>query len=633
VKYRSLIVYFYLSKKKKMNFENITDLVNKINEGLGKEFCNSFQYKRKELGGFARIAAADELFRNIIKEDDDWSINKGGGTEVQYHIALNEDEEPNMRYGLGFNTQFVPFAGNPNEIVDLVRPFMNAFLQLEEEIKAILPGYDFIHGSREQLQNPQFDQYTLLGKKIYLSESDTSYTIDNISYEGILSDLKKQFIVYIKIFELRNKMLEMSSELSTYTDLFSLKPQIILQGPPGTGKTHTAKSVAYQLIFDEALSMDIQQRKAGLDRLEQSDQFKLIQFHPAYSYEDLIRGISAKTNGTAIEYKTENRKLADFALKATENYLDSLKEPKVVAEETWIDEKFELFKDELETELEEKQLIPLTKKLSIVSTEENGFQIESAGWDGEIIKYSEIKKIYKYNIQNKRELSSHKDIVKTVFHRTAYYFPIVNRFRKFLNGEIPPANVNEKRKLKKYVLIIDEINRANLPAVLGELIYALEYRGENVESMYDIEGDKFISLPSNLYIIGTMNTADRSTGHIDYAIRRRFAFKNVLPDRRPIPAPAQPLFEKVSELFIKNFDTLDWADPKPERSDFLATDFRPEDVWIGHSYFLSKKDNEEEIKAELQLKLKYEITPLLAEYLKDGLLLPAAEDKVNALYV
>src|SRR5690606_7139407 len=85
-----------------------------------------------------------------------------------------------------------------------------------------------------------------------------------------------------------------------------------------------------------------------------------------------------------------------------------------------------------------------------------------------------------------------------------------------------------------YVLIIDEINRANLPAVLGELIYALEYRGEGVDSMYDLDGDTSIILPPNLYIIGTMNTADRSVGHIDYAIRRRFAFVEVLPSAEVI---------------------------------------------------------------------------------------------------
>ena len=98
------------------------------------------------------------------------------------------------------------------------------------------------------------------------------------------------------------------------------------------------------------------------------------------------------------------------------------------------------------------------------------------------------------------------------------------------NDIIYTQTQQEKEPLKPYVLIIDEINRANLPAVLGELIYALEYRGEKVESMYETEEDgNVLIIPPNLYIIGTMNTSDRSVGHIDYAIRRRFAFIELLP--------------------------------------------------------------------------------------------------------
>ena len=84
-------------------------------------------------------------------------------------------------------------------------------------------------------------------------------------------------------------------------------------------------------------------------------------------------------------------------------------------------------------------------------------------------------------------------------------------------------------RAKPYILIIDEINRANLPMVFGELLYALEYRNRSVESMYTIGYDNGICFPHNLCIIWTMNTADRSARHIDYAIRRRFAFEYILP--------------------------------------------------------------------------------------------------------
>ncbi|TKT91738.1 hypothetical protein FDK13_13550 [Dyadobacter frigoris] len=207
------------------------------------------------------------------------------------------------------------------------------------------------------------------------------------------------------------------------------------------------------------------------------------------------------------------------------------------------------------------------------------------------------------------------------------------RFRKFLETKSQFEDKPIDQTLLNYVLIIDEINRANLPAVLGELIYALEYRGETVQSIYDLEGNRNLILPPNLFIIGTMNTADRSVGHIDYAIRRRFAFVDVLPSPEYIHSVAKDLFKAVSELFVSNYDSVNWHDPKPERSIYVAADFRPEDIWIGHSYFMSEKENDFEVRQQLELRLKYEILPLLKEYLKDGLLMPNAENKILELHV
>lgn len=242
--------------------------------------------------------------------------------------------------------------------------------------------------------------------------------------------------------------------------------------------------------------------KSGKD-LTQSNEvqaqgiYEIIQFHPAYTYEDFVRGIVASSHEGVISYEVENKILAEFAKKAIDNP----------------------------------------------------------------------------------------------------------------NG--------------KYVLIIDEINRANLPSVLGELIYALEYRDEYVQSMYEYENTRDIKLPKNLYIIGTMNTADRSVGHIDYAIRRRFAFYDVLPSKEVITfEKAIKLFESVEKLF------------KGDKAQ-ISSDFDANDVQLGHSYFLpSQKDiSEEDFYKELSIKLKYEIKPILYEYIKDGVLLDSAREVVKNLDV
>jgi 5-methylcytosine-specific restriction enzyme B len=131
--------------------------------------------------------------------------------------------------------------------------------------------------------------------------------------------------------------------------------------------------------------------------------------------------------------------------------------------------------------------------------------------------------------------------------------------------------------------------------------------------MYEYKGKREIALPKNLYIIGTMNTADRSVGHIDYAIRRRFAFIDILPDENVIQnASAKTLFDKIKTLF---------------GNEFLSPDFKAKDVMIGHSYFLVKDDD------ELKLKLQFEIKPILREYLKDGIFLETANDKIESLNV
>ncbi|KNB60600.1 AAA family ATPase [Chryseobacterium sp. Hurlbut01] len=185
-----------------------------------------------------------------------------------------------------------------------------------------------------------------------------------------------------------------------------------------------------------------------------------------------------------------------------------------------------------------------------------------------------------------------------------------------------------------YVLIIDEINRGNLSSVLGELIYALEYRGEEVDSMYEVDGSQKLVLPPNLYIIGTMNTADRSVGHIDYAIRRRFAFVDVLPEKLEDTEDIffnTPGFVEVAKLFIKTGEDEVINFENAEDSDFLSNDFSSKDVALGHSYFIAdrKKISEEEKDNYFKMKMKYEIIPILNEYLRDGVFNEFATAKIK----
>lgn len=360
-----------------------------------------------------------------------------------------------------------------------------------------------------------------------------------------------------------------------------------------------------------------------------SNRCELIQFHPAFSYEDFVRGITTKVKNNAIEYITQDRLLAKLAKEAYNNYINSRKPIVEYSKERWVDDQFNLFKEIVIETLDEQGFFTLTPNVSIVEVEDDAFRYVGDTWQTQNphrMRFNDIKIAYLSGNQTRQELKNNPLVSGSAFQHATYYFKILQEFKNSLQAPIPnnfPTLNNNT--LKSYVLIIDEINRANLPAVLGELIYALEYRGEIVEGVYDIEGDNSLIIPPNLYIIGTMNTADRSVGHIDYAIKRRFAFVDVLPEIGPVHPLIKNTFIKISNLFIKGFDGTNIPD-KIEKSDSLATDFRPEDIWIGHSYFICKKEKSDEneddaiAKPILNMKLKYEIIPLLKEYIKDGIL-------------
>ena len=190
---------------------------------------------------------------------------------------------------------------------------------------------------------------------------------------------------------------------------------------------------------------------------------------------------------------------------------------------------------------------------------------------------------------------------------------------------------------KAYVMVIDELNRGNVSKVFGELITLLEAdkrKGRiNAESVVLPYSNKAFHIPNNVYLIATMNTADRSLGSLDYAIRRRFAFIAEKPFGLEVEGFNEELFELVSSLFVKNFDEYKesgWdLTMKLESADTLSEEYKPEDVWIGHSYFLMQ---DEEGNDNTTDRLLYEIIPLLEEYVRDGVLTAEAQGVIDELY-
>jgi 5-methylcytosine-specific restriction protein B len=155
-----------------------------------------------------------------------------------------------------------------------------------------------------------------------------------------------------------------------------------------------------------------------------------------------------------------------------------------------------------------------------------------------------------------------------------------------------------------YLLVIDEINRADLGRVLGEAIYLFEPReikqGEArvVKLPYGVDGQRELSIPSGLYVLGTMNSADRSIAILDLAVRRRFAFVDVWPD---LDIVKQQGYSLATQAFAQLQD--------------IFAQYAPEDALVllpGHAYFLADSE------PELVNRLRFELVPLLNEYLQEG---------------
>ncbi len=368
-------------------------------------------------------------------------------------------------------------------------------------------------------------------------------------------------------------------------DLLLQKKQIVLQGPPGTGKTRFAKILAKDILSKEVRALVDDQFIAShivkgltINSPENSNTFAII--------SNINPAIRILPKGAESERTVNYTHIKNCCL-------------------NWND-------DRLVSEFTEggqgSYVVGITKYLLEKVSEP-------------YIKLVQFHPSYGYEdfVRGISAKSNDGDVTYSTVNRLLGDLADV-AWRNYESGAIK----------YNYVLIIDEINRANLPSVLGELIYALEYRGEKVKSLYTLDGGtNDLIMPPNLYIIGTMNTADRSVGHIDYAIRRRFAFVDIGVDFAPIQkigdAKIMNLFKDVAKLFWKEF--IETPGAKMERSNFLASDFKPEDVMIGHSYFLAKNE------AGMKQKLKYEIQPILKEYLKDGILTTDAEPLIEKLGV
>jgi 5-methylcytosine-specific restriction protein B len=392
-------------------------------------------------------------------------------------------------------------------------------------------------------------------------------------------------------------------------EILKQKKQIILQGAPGTGKTYKTASIAVGICNPSFSDFaDHQKVMEEYERLQDEGQIAFCTFHQSMDYEDFIEGLKPEVKGNAVEYNVENgifkticeraqtKENADITT-CIDKYLQSIKGYENKKTIPTLSGKSELYvwwtegNDTISTR-------------SVLSKSEKGDQYSPSPLNIEKVKMQALGEGVENNWRH-------------------YAQAVINAVKKEYNLENQVSD-------KPYVLIIDEINRGNVSKIFGELITLLEADKRSGGGAHHISlklpysKDDF-SVPSNLYIIGTMNTTDRSTGTIDYAVRRRFAFVTLESRADVIEnwCNAQSVASDVKKAALALFAQINGSGRK-DSSSFIAkhkaSDFELEDLKVGHSYFMAKD------MASLKLKMRYEVVPLIKEYIKDGILRSMSDD-------
>lgn len=398
----------------------------------------------------------------------------------------------------------------------------------------------------------------------------------------------------------------------------------ILYGPPGTGKTYNTVIKAMEIINNKKYdSVDYEQYKdlkKQFDNLKQQGQIEFVTFHQSYSYEEFVEGIkpyipewgNVEENNRFIGQDGIFKRIAKDALYSSltlnnNNNNDSEFFYRII----------EKFKEEypIGSILQTQE----NNNFEIVSYTETSIRIQPVTEKRSklSISYQPLEEMYLLNKKNK--ISTRKELEIAMNDRykglSSYYLPILKIIEDF---KLDDKNIKQGKEFKeklikefyqnkmvlkknneiRYVLVIDEINRGDVSKIFGELITLIEEDkriGKEHQMTVTLPYSReTFGVPKNLYIIGTMNTADRSIALLDTALRRRFDFEEMMP--------------KSELLRGKDIEGVDLEQLLTQINDRIKNEY-DRDHQIGHSYLMSVKDKE-----DLERAYKNRILPLLNEY-------------------
>lgn len=392
----------------------------------------------------------------------------------------------------------------------------------------------------------------------------------NTESKRIINELKAAFKQLIPCYKNIYKYNEQIHEynIDNKSLKFEQPKNQILYGPPGTGKTYNTIVKAMEIIngekYDFVDDKQYETLKKDFDKLKQQGQIEFVTFHQSYSYEEFVEGIKPDLkNENDLTYQKVDGIFKSICKNASKTITDNF------------DDVYEKFINDLADYNEDNLFKLKTGKGKTFGITVNSNKNLSIYMGKNLTKWGTLTK------NNLKNLSDWK-----------YY---ANPIYEYLKNNYNLTVRETQNSTQPYILIIDEINRGNISKIFGELITLIEEdKRETMSVKLPYSQDNF-TVPKNLYIIGTMNTSDRSIASIDIALRRRFKFIEMMPKSELVAdfgCGFQTIFEKLNTKIKILLDR---------------------DHQIGHSYFINTKYANADINTLKEIWFS-EIIPLLNEY-------------------
>ena len=424
-------------------------------------------------------------------------------------------------------------------------------------------------------------------------------TIPAISYHAWQSNKNNNKVVETQNMNDFSELKEMkTSKYQAYIDLLKQTHNLVLTGAPGTGKTHMAREIAKEM---------------GAESM-------FVQFHPSYDYTDFVEGLRPIDNGEGhIVFERKDGVFKEFCRKAVQNLIDSSKSVEELSDETYWKMLLEEFVNDAIDNATIFKTVNGSEFVITGMTESYVSILNEQNAKASILNVS-IHEILTL-LFNEITLEYVRDIRKyfgRMFGTQAdsYTFVIVKKIReKHQSASANKVNQKHSSRIQErdYVFIIDEINRGEASKIFGELFYAIDpgYRDDKdnpVQTQYqnliptsDVFAKGFY-VPRNVYILATMNDIDRSVESMDFAMRRRFTWKEIKPEctEDMLDNLGQSLADSAKETMHRL------------NNEIVATDGLGAAYSVGPAYFMKIKD----LKGDFSALWNMNIEPLLREYLR-----------------